>query len=198
MESMYFYSAVAGGTLMAGQFLLGLLGIGDDVDLDDVGGDVDVDTDGMDHGGEWFVGILSFRAVVAAITVFGLAGLSAGSCGLFTDITTLAIAVVSGGVMLYGVGTMLKTLYRMKSDGTVQIEQAIGNYGTVYLTVPSKKAGAGKVSIKVQERMMEYEAMTAGEELPSGTPVVVVDVISPGVVDVKRATESTDEGDADV
>lgn len=207
MENVYFYSAVVAGTLMAGQFLLSLMGFGDDVDLDDVGGgdidvdgdvDLDGDADGVDHGGEWFVGILSFRAIVAAVTVFGLSGLAANASGQFDGLTTFAIALVAGGVMLYAVGSMLKVLYQMKADGTVRIGRTVGESGTVYLTIPAAKSGVGKVTVEVQERVMEFEAVTAGKELPSGAPVVIVNVVSPGTVEVTEAAEPINEGKSHV
>ena len=93
MEALYTYAAAIGGVLLVGQFLLGLLGVGDHGGMDGVDvhaadfhgldgaagdghGDLHAGLD--DHGGEWFVGMLSFRAIVAAVTVFGLVGLGVG------------------------------------------------------------------------------------------------------------------------
>ena len=69
-----------------------------------------------------------------------------------------------------------------------RIDRAIGRQGTVYLTVPARKAGAGKVTIKLQNRTVEYKAMTGEEELPTGAQVVVVSVVAPGTVEVVPAS----------
>ncbi|HKB41952.1 MAG TPA: hypothetical protein VKD72_36330, partial [Gemmataceae bacterium] len=83
-EMVYLTCAIVGGTLLVCQFLLGLLGLGDH---HDAAGDHDIHDAGSHdaHGGHgdhdahnsWFVGVLTFRSLVAALTFFGLAGLAA-------------------------------------------------------------------------------------------------------------------------
>ena len=203
MEDLYMYCAAIAGTLLVGQLLLSLIGLGHHADLHDLPtGDIDVDVaaDGFDHGGEWFAGMLSFRAIVAALTVFGLVGLGGSAGDRFDPLQTLAIALVAVGGVMYGVGRLLQSLYQFKSEGTVRIERAVGQTGSVYLSIPGKKAGAGKVTVKVQGRTMQFGAMTPEEDLPTGTPVVVVSVLTPGIVEVTKISETSmsTEGDAHV
>jgi hypothetical protein len=73
---------------------------------------------------------------------------------------------------------MMQALYRLKADGTVRIDRAIGRTGTVYLTVPANRSGLGKVLLNLQNRTVEYQAMTPHQALPTGTPVVVQAVIN--------------------
>ncbi|HEV7224595.1 MAG TPA: hypothetical protein VGN42_17935, partial [Pirellulales bacterium] len=61
--------------------------------------------------------------------------------------------------------------------------------GTVYLRVPANKAGVGKVHLNLQNRTMEYEALTAQAELPVGAKVVVVNVAGPDTVEVELVPE---------
>ena len=192
METFYTYCAVIGGILLVGQFCLSLLGIGDH-DLHDIptGGmdfHADAGADHFDHGGTWFTGMLSFRAIVSATTIFGLAGL--GAQRHFDAGRTFIIAGASGGAMMYGVAWMLRVMYRLKSDGTALIERAVGQTGSVYLTVPANRAGEGKVTVDVQGRTMEYTAVSSGSELATGTPVVVVGVVNPGTVELAQIAES--------
>jgi len=203
MENFYLYCAVISGSLFLLQLLLGLVGLGhgaDGVDLDahDLPtGDVDAVTefDGFDHGGLRFVGLLSLRAIVAAGTIFGLAGLAAGK--QFDPLPTFVIATVAGGTVLYGVAWIMRNVYRLASDGTVRIDHAVGQTGSVYLPIPQRKSGVGKVTVEVQERTMEYEAMTAGEALATGTPIVVTDVLNPEMVEVAAVSATDAEGETD-
>ncbi len=204
MESLYFLcAAIAGGVLLV-QFLFGLLGMGHDVDLHDGSADFHLDhADGMDHGesadhaGTWFVGLLSFRAMCSAVMMFGLTGLSART--LYEPGTTFAIASACGIAVLFGVAYMLKTLYAFASDGTVRDLDAIGSTGSVYLTIPAQNQGKGKVTIAVKGRTMEYEALTEGESLPTGTAILVVDVPAHDVLCVVRDDEpSTSQGTSHV
>jgi hypothetical protein len=138
--------------------------------------------------------MLSFRAIVAAVTVFGLTGLAApGWINSPTSQFVFGCALVAGSAVLYGVGLLMRMIYRLKADGTVRIDRAIGARGSVYLTVPGKKSGTGKVNVSLQGRTMEYSAVTADGELPTGAPIVVVDVAAPGTLEV--AAGISNEGD---
>ena len=57
----------------------------------------------------------------------------------------------------------------------------------MYLRIPGAKAGAGKVHLMLQNRTVEYQAVTAGAELPTGAPVKVVAVVNSDTVEVEAA-----------
>lgn len=157
-------------------------------DLDHVtlrDGDVDFDRppDFFDHSDGWFVGIVTFRSLVASIAVFGLTGRAAMQH--LSPEKTIALAVLSGFGMLYLVGWSFKKIYQLQADGTVKMEHAVGCTGTVYLSIPGKHEGPGKVTVKVAGRTMEYRAMTRGKALPTGTPIVVASVISEDTLEVQ-------------
>jgi hypothetical protein len=135
------------------------------------------------HSDGWFVGIVTIRSLVAAVAVFGLTGL--GAMKHLPPVKAFAAASLAGLGMLYLVGWMFKQLYQLQADGTVQMQDTIGCTGTVYLNIPGQLQGAGKVTVKVAERTMEYPAMTAGESLKTGTPVVVTNVISEDTLEVE-------------
>ncbi|MBN1346593.1 MAG: hypothetical protein JXQ73_28140 [Phycisphaerae bacterium] len=135
-----------------------------------------------------FLKILTFRTVVAAIAFFGLAGLAATGSKL-SPTTSLGIATGAGLAALFVVHELMKTLASLRSEGTVRIQTAVGQPGRIYLRVPGNRSGAGKVTLKLQNRTMEYKAVTNQGELPTGTDVVVVDVIGGDTVEVQRASE---------
>lgn len=203
---VYSVSAVVGGTILFCQFLMTLLGLGHDMPggvPDDVphdfhfGHDAGTDHDAMHDTGDHqtghhattsFVRLLTFRTVVAALTFFGLAGLAGSSAALSRELT-FVVALAAGGAAMYGVHWLMQSLNRLRSDGTVRIERAVGRPGTVYLRIPARRSGAGKIQINVQNRTMEYEAMTAHDPLPVGAKVVVVNVLGPDTVEVQPVTE---------
>ena len=82
------------------------------------------------------------------------------------------------------VAELMRALRGLRSDGTVRVERSVGQRGTVYLTIPGGKAGAGKVTLTLQNRTMEYQAITADQELPTGAKIVVVSVVGPNTVEV--------------
>ena len=191
MTPIFLFFAVVGGTVLVFQFVLTLIGLGSDGDVpDDLPDDMphdlafdashDVSADahgGHDashgHDSSWLFGIISFRTLVAAAAFFGLGGLAASSAG-WEMFMQLGTAVVSGAVAMVGVHSIMKLLGKLGDDATVRIHKALGQEGTVYVPIAGGKERAGKVQLKLQNRVMEYEAVTAGERLPTGARVSVV------------------------
>jgi hypothetical protein len=194
METLFIICAIVGGTLLVCQFLLSLIGIGHH-DMDpghDVGGGDADGHDGADehhhggvhdHGTAWYVGVLSFRALTAAVTFFGLGGIASSGEGRSSFIS-LAVAISTGLAALFLVAFIMRSLHKLKAEGTIRFDRAVGATGTVYLTIPAKKGGTGKVTLVMQNRTIECQAITDGEELATGRKVVVVGVIGPGTVEV--------------
>lgn len=187
METFYLICVGLGGSLIVLQALASLLGIGGD--HADHGFDHDVDHDlggdGLEHGGDWFLGLLSFRTICSAVLFFGLGGMialyyNAAPIGAFFS------ALMAGGLALYLVAQAMRMMSRLKADGTVRVNKALGQTGTVYLRVPANKSGPGKVTLNLQNRTVELEAYTSSDELPTGTPIQVVAVLNANSVEVSR------------
>jgi membrane protein implicated in regulation of membrane protease activity len=187
--------AIVGGVFLVGQFILTLTGLGGDMDGhdSDVGGhDVHHDAAHDVHEGSaasWFVGVLTFRTIVAALTFFGLMGL-AGTWSAWDPALTLALSLAAGAASMFLLAYLMRSMHRLNADGSARIERALGQSGTVYLTVPGQRSGAGKVSVSVQNRTMEYRAVTSQHPLTTGTKVVVVAVVGPDTVEVASAAHS--------
>ncbi len=208
MTAVFIVCAALGGTVLVVQFALTLVGLGGhafDIDVPqdighdfggdfhgDVGGDFHGDATAADHAGHaahhgttWLFGILSFRTIVAALAFFGLGGLAAQSAEASTS-NILLVAVISGAAAMTAVYWMMRGLRELHAEGTVRIHRAVGRHGSVYLRIPGNDSGSGKIQLNLQNRTVEYLAVTSGPELPTGTKVVVVGVISPTTLEVRR------------
>jgi hypothetical protein len=186
MEKVYLGCAIVGGTVMVCQFVMTLLGLSDHGDM---AIDHDVPHDfgheaGHEHDQGWFVGILSFRALVAAITFFGLGGMIATVRSPQDPLQSFWIAAAFGVAAMMLVAWIMRGLSRLRADGTVRVDRAVGATGTVYLPVPGERAGTGKVTLTVQGRTVELAAVTEGSALATGAKVVAVAVVNPGTVEV--------------
>lgn len=190
MDTLFLAAVGLGGTLIACQFLAGLLGFGGHHDTDHA---ADHDHDSADdHASDhhqssstWFFGLLTFRSVSAAVAFFGLGGMTA----LYYELPTpaaLSAAVFAGFVALNLVAGVMRAFRKLKHDGTARLINAVGTTGTVYLRVPGYKAGPGKVTVVVQNRTVECEALTAAGDIPTGAAVRVVAVLGPNAVEVER------------
>jgi membrane protein implicated in regulation of membrane protease activity len=194
MTYLFLFFAVVGGTVLICQFVLTLVGLGGGHDLpDDLSADHSGDFhvgdahDGSadqsggadhshDHSSSWLFGVISFRTLIAASTFFGLGGLAAHEGGLHA-MPQLGIGIVCGLAAMYGVHWIMRMIGRLGEDGTVRIQRAIGQEGTVYVPIPGNKTNTGKIQLRMQNRLMEYAAVTdTADKLPTGTKVRVVGV----------------------
>lgn len=174
MTWLFIICAVVGGTVLVCQFVLTLIGMGGDIEIAE---DVDLpDSDGGHVDSSWLFGVISFRTLVAAAAFFGLAGLAMESAGQGWGVQ-FVVAAAAGLSAMYGVHWIVRAMTRLGQDGTLKIASAIGREGTVYVPIPANKANAGKVQLKVQNRLVEYEAVTSGpQKLATGTKVQVVGI----------------------
>ena len=153
--------------------------IGGDIDAD-VDADVDFDVDG---GGFHF---FTIKNLIAFFTIFGWSGIAA----LDADFGKLAtIATLCGIVMMLIMATMFYFVSKLNDSGTLNIQNAIGAIGEVYLTVGAERSRIGKVSVRIQGSLREMEALTdEDKDLATGTVVSVRDVTSNGILIIDRLT----------
>jgi len=184
VSTFFLVCAIIGGTVLVLQLILGIVGIGAD-SLDFAG---DASASDAFH-------LFSARAIAAGLAFFGVGGIGMLALGL-PDALALIPALAIGAAALVGTAMLLRGFGRLEDDGTVVLERALGEPATVYLRIPGHRAGPGRVMLTLQNRTVECEAVTALEALPTGTPVVVVDIIGPETVEV--APVPTIEGVDDV
>lgn len=188
MEFTYLACAAAGGTVLVLQTLLMLFGVGDghpDVDMHhDVGGD---HADGSgEHDGAF--GLLSVRAVASFFTIFGLTGWLGLTQGWNPNLTVL-VAFVAGLAVMLLVGWMVRMQMRLQTKGNLDPTNAIGLSARVYLRIPGKNSGFGKVTVKLQGRTAEFNAFTLGDELPTGALVKITRLSTPDTFEVGALKE---------
>lgn len=122
-------------------------------------------------------GIFSTKPLTGFFLGFGWAGGIAMESG-WSLIAALAIACVAGGALMAVVVVMFRAIYAMKSDGTVQVQKAVGAVGTVYVTVPANKASGGQVVVNFSGRQETFAALSgAGQPIGSGEKVRVVSLV---------------------
>jgi hypothetical protein len=194
METLYLICAVFGATIMLLQFLLQLVGIGDfdhgDASLD-LETETHVDVDGHEHGHSEFLKLLSLRTLVAGCAFFGITGLLADSLTL-GPIIALLLAVAVGLAAMVLVAWLMSVLAGLHAEGNIDVLGAMGRIGTVYLSIPADKGGHGKVTVSLQERSLEFDAITNDRELKTGESVLVIDVVDDHTLEVVSASAVED------
>lgn len=193
MTTLFALCAVVGGTVLVCQFVLTVIGLGGDAEIHEPG-DLETNTDldpGDGHSSSLFFGMLSFRTLTAAAAFFGLSGLAADAAG-FSVTQTLFVAALCGIGAIYGVHELMQLFTKLQSDGTVRLETAVGHEATVYLRVPARHQGQGKVHVILKNQTVEVRAETSGEEIPSGSTVRVTEYLGAELVAVAPLVTSAE------
>ena len=138
----------------------------------------------------WGSYLTNLQSIAAALAFFGLGGAAVLSSGA-PMWGAVAVGAVAGVAAASGVAAMLRSMTAFESDGTLPIDAAIGALGKVYVSIPARQAGRGKVHVTVRDRLVEYEATTNGEALASGEPVLVTDVAGTDALVVCAMDEPT-------
>ena len=157
------------------QSILTFLGADADADFST---DVDVSTDGSDlsniDGGS---NLYTFRNFVNFFLGFGwTAILLQGQ--VRSSALLVIIAVLVGIGLVAAVMWLFKWLNSMQQSGNIDVyKAAVGCQGRCYLHIPAERSGEGKVQITIQGAVREYNAVTDGDAIKTGTPVKVIEAI---------------------
>ena len=142
--------------------------------------DVDVDTtmDGADlsniEGGS---NLYTFRNFVNFFLGFGWTAILLEGQVKSTALLVVIAAFVGIGLVA-AVMYLFKWLSTMQQSGNINIyKAAVGCQGKCYLRIPAERSGEGMVQITIQGAVREYNAVTDGDAIKTGTPIKVVEAI---------------------
>ena len=168
-----FIIAVSASFVMLIFLVLMLIGIeGSDFDgIDDVS-DVDVIND-EPLSGIGGLKILTIRGILAFISM------GAWTAYILVNwmhpLIASAFGIVVGAISAYLLALAFRATYKLESSGNLDYTNAIGQIGTVYIRVPKSKIGKGKITLTIQERYIEVDAMTEWDQ--DLMPKTIVEVI---------------------
>lgn len=167
-KQLFFGIGLLAGFLSLLLAVLAIIGM-EHHDVADAAGSAD-----LGHGGG---GLFSIKPLTGFFLGFGWAGGIAMDMG-YSLVVALVIGLAAGVALMGIVVMMFRAIYAMKSDGTVQVQRAVGAIGTVYVTVPPRKAGGGQVVVNFSGRQETFAALSGAESpLASGEKVRVVSLV---------------------
>ena len=152
--------------------------LGADADSTDFDVDVDASMDGSDLSNiDSGANLCTFRNFVNFFLGFGWTAIILQPSVKSTAVLVI-ISVLVGIALVALVMYMFKWLYSMQQSGNINVyKAAVGCQGKCYLRIPGERAGEGKVQITIQGAVREYNAVTDGDEIKTGTSVKVVEAI---------------------
>lgn len=166
IEIVFWISAILGGTVFILRTVMLFTGFSTDM-----GADLD---SGDGFGTDASFNLLSVQGLTAFFMMFGLVGLSllAAESSIFLSILG---GLAAGGFTVWVLSLIFSKMKLLDSDGTVDIKNAIGVRGSVYLNIPAQ--GTGQVQLSVQGALKIFDAMSKDDQkIMTGEKIVVVDV----------------------
>lgn len=148
---------------------------------DGLGADFDGDLDGGDAPFQLF----SFRNLINFLLGFSWTGIS--FYGLITNRAILIIlSVVIGIAFILIFFAIIKQIQKLAEDNSFKINSLLNRSGSVYLRIPEKRSGTGKIQVSVNGSFKEVDAITNEEQIASGATIKIVKIESNNLVLVEK------------
>jgi membrane protein implicated in regulation of membrane protease activity len=190
LEKIFAVCAIVGGTLFIIRLALQFLGFHHDL----AGG---VDTSAMDaaHAGHVGMGpghdsdigfkLLSLQGITAFLLMFGLVGLAMSRQTQAGPAWSIIVAALAAFATVSLMARVFSSMGRLQSSGNIDVGNAVGLPGVVYMNIPAD--GVGKVEIVIQNRMRIYDASSADKTpLMTGDRVKVKSVVAGSTLVVEK------------
>ena len=193
----------------------GNIDYGVDIGVDtgiDIGVDTGIDTDG-DTDGDAVLGeissyldksvkevdgrsntsilkIFTIRGIVAFFALGGWAGLAAMSAGV-SAFWAIQIAVFVGVAALLLASIMIRLALRMQESGNLNLMNTLEHTAEVYIRIPPARTDKGKVTMLLQERFVELDAVTDSDvEIVPNSKVEIVALADSACLVVRQLADS--------
>jgi membrane protein implicated in regulation of membrane protease activity len=173
IEKFYFGCALFGGSMFVIQSILMLLGINGD---DTHHGLADADVSFK---------FLSLQGLTAFFMMFGLVALTLSRQHQSPHAFSVFGGAVAGVFTTWVIGRIFVGMKRLQSNGTLSIDKAVGQEGSVYLTIHPGRSG--QVQISFENRLRHLDAVSeGGDEIATGERVKVIRVINSNTLSVRK------------
>ena len=145
------------------------------------GGDGDVDGDMADIGdGDAAFSMFSILSILAFFMGAGWMGLT---CRIDWDLSSIVSAMSATGfglaLMLMASGLMALTR-NLNQVGEYDLETAVGRTASVYMSIPERGDGRGKIKVTVSGRLKMIDAISSGPRIAAFKSVKVLSVRDDG------------------
>jgi membrane protein implicated in regulation of membrane protease activity len=178
IEQFYLACAVLGGVLFVVRTVLMLIGHTGDFAADLHTGDMHGDADASFK-------FLSLQSLTAFFMMFGLVALTLSRQTKVSEVWAIVGGLAAGALTIWIINRIFIGMKSLQSDGTLKIENAIGQEGSVYLNIPAGKSGQVRVAAQGQLRI--FDAVSdSKEQISTGDRIRVKGVSSGNVLVVEK------------
>lgn len=181
VQQIFALIAIPATLIMVIQTIMLVVGMGNDTDLD-----VDDIPETPDDG----LALFSVRGIVTMLAVTGWCAVAFIESGL-GEILSVLLSIALGFLALVGTAYLMRAVYRLQASGNIDVGNAVGKVAQVYIPIAARAKKTGKVTMTLQEKYCEFDAITTAEEtLTTGSYVRVVAVDGAGVLVVEPLAQT--------
>lgn len=124
----------------------------------------------------------TIKNFITFFTVFGWVGLACLKGGLSLA-QVITWSTLSGIAIVLVMFFLFSRMAKLRSSGTLLIQNALQKPAETYLRIPASRGGYGKVHIHIQGSLHELRALTDDEvDIPTGKPVTVVGIVNESIL----------------
>lgn len=136
---------------------------------DGITADFDGDLSGTDSHFHFF----SLRNLINFLLGFSWTGIS-----FYTTVSNalvlILLSILIGLLFVYLFFVIIKQVQKLAEDNSFKISSTLNKTAEVYIPIPARKSGMGKIMISINGSFHELEAMTEHEKIASNKIVKVV------------------------
>lgn len=177
-QKIYFCVGLGASIFLVLQIITLLFGIGETGEAEvDLSGDGEADaTVDLADGFNLF----TLRGMVAFFAIGGWTGLALSDISIWVSVIG---ALVAGSLALVAMAFLMRAIMRLRSSGNIDNAKAVGKIADVYLTIPAKGNGMGKINLTLEERFVELNAIQEGNSpITTGAKVKVTAIVGDTLV----------------
>ncbi len=178
-EKVFWFMAIPFSVVFIVQTIATFAGLGDNMD----------DADGFDNNEfdtlEGTFRLFTVKNFIIFFTVFGWSGITLYNSGANQFVTVLVSALIGIIVMLVIAG-LFYFITRLAESGNIDIKQAVGSTGQVYIPIPANQKGKGKIHVTFKGSFLEADAVTKGKALQTGESVKIVETTANNIFIVEK------------
>jgi membrane protein implicated in regulation of membrane protease activity len=129
--------------------------------------------------------LFSFRNLINFLLGFSWAGISL-SGNIESEALIVVLSTIGGLLLVTVVMLIFYYMSKLGESGNIRFEDAVGKTAVVYIPISEKRSRAGKVQITINGTTCEFDALTDGDALKTGEPVVVSSIINGNLLLVSK------------
>ncbi len=175
---IFWYIAIPVSLVFVLQTILTFVGSGSSDGLE---ADFDGDFDGVEAPFQMF----SFRNLVNFLLGFSWTGISFYK--LIPNTTLLILVSLAVGFsFVFFFFLIIKQIQKLGEDNTFRLEKTLDKIADVYLTIPGKMQGKGKIMVSLNGSVREIDAMTEQDKIETNATVKIKRVESGNILIVEK------------